>query len=491
MAVNTSPAQANRWLFLHVPQLLLELQLSAQSPAEQAQPQALYCPQQQRLLQVNHAASQLAVGQLLPVARGICPQLWARPYQQQHEQRWLKQLAQLLYQDIAQIALYPPQGLLFEVRSLLRLYGSLAQIKQQLQSRLASMSVTGCLASGFSPLAAQLLAQARCELITENATEVHKVLGQLPLAQAGFDLKTQQRLQGLGLQTLNDLLQLPSAEVQLRLGKAVGHYLAQLRGQVATAQHYYQPPPYFYQRFDLATEVAEWPRLMFVLKRLLQSLSAFLVSRQLGTRELTLTAHHRDHSTTVVKVHFAQDVWQIDEMLSLAQLYMARQPLQQPALELSLQVRQLRPQQAQAGELLAQPKQQWSPAELVGRLQARLGAAAVYSLAATHDPRPAYAQQRTRPWAAVPTKANLAAAVPACRSQQPWRPLWLLTDPEPIDVSAFMKQWGPMRIQAAWWEHAATEVGHSRDYFIAVDADQRLAWLYVEQQRWYLHGWFG
>lgn len=471
--------QSNRWLFLHAPQLLLDFQLTLQAPAQQQQPQALVCQQRQCLLQLNSTARQAGLhpGQSLAVARSLCAELEVRPYQELQEQQLLRQLAHAFYQDIAQIALFPPQGLLFEVRSLQRLYGSLAQLQQRLQQRLQHWQLTASLASGFSPLAAQLLAQAGVNIVTGEAELVTAQLGLLPLSKTTLTPEVQKRLTGVGIQHVAALLALPASSLSQRFGKPMSHYLAALRGQVQAPQHYYRPPPYFYQRVDLLSEISDWPRLVFVLKRMLKNLEDFLCARQLCTRELIIEAHHRNKEYTRLHIRFAHDSWQQADMLSLCQLHMERQPLKTPALELSLKVTRLRPLRAEPQDMLTTGHGRWTPAELLSRLQARLGETAVYRLALTSEQRPDRAQQSVR--------ASQKASTVTVRSRV--RPLWLLTEPEPVVINEFTCQWGPERIDSGWWDNHHLQ----RDYYIGLDAHARQAWLFKDQRGWFLHGWFG
>jgi len=388
----------------------------------------------------------------------------------------LRQLAQDFYQDVAQIALIPPAGLLFEVRSLLRLYGSLAHLVEHLEQRLSAQGLQGCLASGFSPLSARLLAQAQIGIIAEAKAPVLAQLQALPLYAAGLEAQVERRLTGVGLHTIGDLLALPSTALNQRFGKKMAHYLAELRGERQMPQHYYRPAPYFYQRVDLNAEMTEWTRMLFVLKRILQSLERFLCERQLATRELLIEALHRDKSTTPLVIRFAHDVWQAESMLSLCQLFMARQPLAQPALELSVKVTRLRAMQATPQDMLQQKAAHWSLAELWSRLAARLGADAIYMQSITTEVRPELAQQR------MPVGKNSVSVQTALLP----RPLWLLTEPEPIAIKDYQCHWGPERIDSGWWDAEPQQ----RDYYIAVDAAARQAWLFQDQRGWFLHGWF-
>ena len=57
---------------------------------------------------------------------------------------------------------------------------------------------------------------------------------------------------------------------------------------------------------------------------------------------------------------------------------------------------------------------------------------------------------------------------------------------------------GPERIESGWWQEGETSGGGTgdarRDYFVALTADARWAWIFRELRApggWFLHGWFG
>jgi protein ImuB len=86
------------------------------------------------------------------------------------------------------------------------------------------------------------------------------------------------------------------------------------------------------------------------------------------------------------------------------------------------------------------------------------------------------------------------------------RPLRLLVNPQPIDVSSLvpdgppihvvwrergrrvMRAWGPERIATGWWRGPDVE----RDYYRAEWDDGTHAWIYRDRRtdRWFLHGFF-
>ena len=132
---------------------------------------------------------------------------------------------------------------------------------------------------------------------------------------------------------------------------------------------------------------------------------------------------------------------------------------------------------AQLGEPLPQ---------LLDRLRARLGDAAVTGMSATADHRPERAWRRC-------AVGEGEAAMPMSG-----RPAWLLRAPQRLRVVAgrpcldgrLTLLGGPERIEGGWWDSADV----ARDYYVAAQRSGRRLWIYQERQPgggWYLHGLFG
>ncbi len=113
------------------------------------------------MLQLNSAARQagLALGMGLASAASLCHQLQLVPHQAEQEQQQLQQLAQLLYQYCADIALQADSGLLLKLSPMLALYGGALQFWQQLQQVLQQAGYQYHFATAQQPLVARLLAQ--------------------------------------------------------------------------------------------------------------------------------------------------------------------------------------------------------------------------------------------------------------------------------------------------------------------------------------------
>lgn len=470
----------NAWLYLHFPSLLLDYQLALQAPEVHNTPCALIKTLATRriVVQANDAARAqgVKVGMAEVLASTLAPELKLREYQPERESAVLKQLAQVLYQDIAQIVLHPPQGMLCEVRSLIRLHGGYSGVLGRIQHRLAQWPLGYIMSSGYSPLAAQLLAEADSAVLSAEVAPIKAAVAQLSIQQSGLPAQHIEQLRNVGMLLLGDVLQRPRAELGVRFGRAMTIYLAELAGEITQPQDFYQPPARFDESVELVAEVTRWPQLLFPLKRLLQQLESFLQIHQWSTRALIIRAHHRQGPATQVPIRFAHAVWQLADLLNLSQLHLQRQQLSEPVLTLSVCVRRPEPRQTKHTQMFNEDKKEpGSVPQLVSRLQARLGERAVQSPRLQDDWRPEQ-QGSLQCWQAQPKSTKIAVQ----------RPCWLLKQAEPIERHQWQLQWGPERIASGWWDANPIQ----RDYYIALDQWQRQGWIYQSSQGWFLHGWF-
>src|SRR4029077_7778756 len=105
-------------------------------------------------------------------------------------------------------------------------------------------------------------------------------------------------------------------------------------------------------------------------------------------------------------------------------------------------------------------------AQLLERLELRLGRAAVHGLAVYPDHRPEFAWRSVEPGEWEPREFR----------QPGPRPLWLLEPPRRRGGEAPPLLAGPERIEAGWWDGDEAR----RDYFIAQWEGAAVAWVYRE-----------
>jgi protein ImuB len=140
---------------------------------------------------------------------------------------------------------------------------------------------------------------------------------------------------------------------------------------------------------------------------------------------------------------------------------------------------------------------------LVDRLSSRLNENAVLRVEVLPDAQPECVA-RLIPWTNIEASKTEPYLLPPELSRG--RPVRLLVDPQPIEVSSVVpdgppihvvwlgrnhpviRAWGPERIATGWWRGPDVE----RDYYRTEWDDGTHAWLYRDQvtDRWFLHGFF-
>jgi len=108
-----------------------------------------------------------------------------------------------------------------------------------------------------------------------------------------------------------------------------------------------------------------------------------------------------------------------------------------------------------------------------------------------------------RPERAWRESGNITVASTAKKSAAPGppdpafaRPVWLLSEPEPLGHLLEAQPWvlrdGPERIESGWWDGADVR----RDYFVAENPRGETVWIYrdhrygIDDGEWFLHGVF-
>ncbi|WP_166263799.1 Y-family DNA polymerase [Marinobacter caseinilyticus] len=470
------------WLYIHFPNLLLEC---VSRDTNDQRPLVISEGWQGNVYQASPKAQQGGVrpGMRLKTAVNLVPELAIIEMDALFEQQALEAQARWLYRQAAHISLHPPSGLLAEVTSLKRLHGGLRPLWQRLEHEIRRRALTGQIATGLTPGAAQCLAQTNAGTCTEDADILTRNMQALGIEMAGLSAKATNRLAKLGLLTLGDVFKLSSHDIARRLEPETLHRLQQIQGTRPDLQTYWQPPHRFYQRIDFAYDIEHSTGLLFPLQRALAELEADLQWRQQDTDHLNLSFHHRNRADTSLALRTAGPEHRSTEFLALARIRLEQLNLDAPTQAMTLTVSRFIPRQhTTAVDLLGSgpcPDEAWQ--SLISRLQARLGEQAIRTLTCYPDHRPEKAwAPRTLERTAKPDVIN--------GSDLPHRPLWLLRSPQTLHSPPRVWLSGPERISGGWWDGERVQ----RDYYIALLPSGQLAWLFRDAGGgWFIHGWFG
>jgi protein ImuB len=426
----------------------------------------------------------------------------------------LQRLCLTAQQFTSLVSIEMPNALLLEVKGSVRLFGSLAVLHAALEGAWQRLALPAHGATAPSPLAALWFARAGQAVCIEDPAQLAGGLAALPLACTSWDPEWLRRLRAMGVTRLGELLRLPRAGIARRLSPAAVADLDIALARQAAPRRAFVPRRRFRERCDFEAEIATVDCLQKALEPLLGRCAQFLRERQAGIQALELKLRHRTLPVTRVRMGLASitsdrrrlaDV--LDEKLrrlglaapvrSVEFLSGALEPLSADSLDAFSGLRG----GASTGGVLAGH----AAPQLVERLRARLGEAAVYGVCAVQEHRPEAAWQKVhelrlgadlrrpdlrRADLRGPDVGGPDVPVPAMR-----RPVWLLEQPvllsdtlERLLHQGVTLEEGPERIESGWWDGKDV----ARDYYVARLMRGARCWIFQERQtrHWFLHGMF-
>lgn len=494
------------WIAVCLPELPLEA--CATAPDSIGGPFAI--GDAQHILHVNRAAAAagVAAGMRRATAAALCPRLALRARDPVKEQAALEAVARWALRFTPNVALVSPPrtrsgdpladeapaGVLLEVAGSLRLFGDRARLLAELRRGLIEQGHAARVATAPVPHAAWILARAADGLEARSVAELPQVLSPLPAWLLGPGRAHWEALRSVGIAHIGDLLPLPRTAVARRFSEALLDELDRALGKKADPRAWFVAPERFEARLELAARVDDAEALLFAARRLIVQMSGWLAGRCAATRALVFSLIHEGRAPTVLPLRLASASNDDARFTAVLREVLGTLRLAAPVYELQLRCDDVVAAAPFAGELFpAGGAGQESLAQLIERLQARLGREQVVRLRPHADHRPELA-----------CRAD-AVDAPAARTQPalcgPPRPLWLLPAPvalaerdhAPFCGTPLALAAGPERIESGWWDGQWVE----RDYFVARDAGGALLWIFrprapdpALRQGWFLHGRF-
>jgi protein ImuB len=375
----------------------------------------------------------------------------------------LEPIAAWLCQFTPKVSLEPPQALLAEMEGSLRYFGGLDGFLGKLRAGLGELGCEASLAVAATPRAALWCARGNGKRLEELSISAMGV-------ETGF-------LKSIGISTIGELLQLPRDGLAKRCGEELLEKLYQALGALPEPRAFFAPPARFAAKLELPGEVTHAEGLLFAARRLLVQLEGLLTARQAGVRRFTLTLLHQKKKSTEIEINLASPARSTERLARLLREQLAKLSLRQPVEAIRLEAADFTPlHQRTAGMFGDTRAEEEDWAQLVERLQLRLGREAIHGLTTQPDHRPEYAWRSVEPGEWDPREFR----------QPGPRPLWLLESPRHIREMEFELLAGPERIESGWWDGDEAK----RDYFIAQSEDLSLIWIYSDAGEWFLHGFF-
>lgn len=521
------------WLAAHYPQWALQY-FYYRNELEQSTAVLLYEPKSLLVLALDSQSEQAGVklGMSLSTAQSLMPSAMLVEFDASMSQQASDWLCQWSYEFSARVVPlrcsltnedqrktsktkfdvdeFVPNTLLLEVSSMALIFNGIDKLIEQYRQRATALGLEVSLALSKTPLAAQLLAcdismrsqQARltAEVFSPNdylnADKTLQLLNQLPIALLPLSDFLKQSLHDIGIKSFASLSALPDKDLGRRFGAKLLQLLARISGRLPQPLSYFELEESYQQKLTLLHEVESMQRIVFPLGRMLKEMTSYLQLRQLAIQKLKLSLIYRDNdrSQLDIVIHYPFAEHRSDSLLSLCRMQLERVTLYQPVVEMVIHVDKFVPIAVNhdcwfGQQKAAQGQRSEKALRLMALLEARLGKGKVKGLQATsaHLPEESWMatdlsvtakRQQTLPEAASGSSALCAGAC---------RPSWLLTTPELIAVENIELLKGPERLQTLWWQ----EPQICRDYYVASHYQGGLCWVFREDNRFFLQGWFG
>jgi protein ImuB len=409
------------------------------------------------------------------------------------------------------VSIEPPNALLLEIRGSLKLLGPLDTLHAGIDACWRRLELTARSATAPSTLGALWLARAAPPdgppVQIEHPGSLAGHLAKLPLACTAWNIERLHTLRAMGVTCLGELLRLPRAGLARRLGTDAVRDLDMALARQPSPRRAFVPREFFRERLDFESEIETAAYLEKAVEPLIRRCAQFLRERQAGVQGLRLRLRHRTGPATCVRLGLADVTSEGCRLMDVVIQKLGRLELPEPVRSMELTSDSLQPLSGASLDAFAGMAGAFAGAfagaragardtapQLVERLRARLGEAAVYGVTSIPEHRPEAAWRRVhelhlgsvlRVGGMTPEGAGDGAP----RDAMP-RPVWLLEEPLPLESGLVLEQ-GPERIESGWWDGK----GVARDYYMArhlpLPHGAKL-WVFQERQskRWYLHGLF-
>jgi protein ImuB len=494
------------WACLLLPSLPLDVFARSQAPADAARPFAVttggHYP---HIVAANAAALDAAImpKQLVSASLVLAPDIVLRVRNHELERAALAGVATWATQFTPAVSLAPPDAVLAEIGSSLRLFGGLKRLTIELARGAHDLGYSTRLSFAPTPLAALLFARADCGATAIPPSMLNDMLAPLPLAHLDVAPDVLATLAAAGVTTFGQACALPRAGLARRVGADFVATLDRARGLVPDPHPPFVPPPRYEGRLDLPAPVANVEALTFATNRLVHELAGWLAGRGLGILEMSLTLAHERYigvktgvPATMVRFALAAPAREPSHLFAVLRERLARATLPASVESIALA--------SEVTAALASRNLGLLPGDeapvtvpLVDRLRARLGEDAVTLVAPRDEHRPERASQdQLRLPSDLRGTLGHAAKTSSALASFPPRPVWLLSEPAPLSQMLEAEPWvlrdGPERIESGWWDGADVR----RDYFVAENPCGETVWIYrdhrygIDDGEWFLHGLF-
>lgn len=443
-------------------------------------------------------------GMVLADARAMIPALQYFDDEPDRAAKLLTALAEWCIRYSPAVAIDSPDGLMIDATGCAHLWGGESEYLAHIGQRFKNFGYDTRSAIADTLGAAWAIARfGNSARIVEPGGQTNALL-LLPPAALRIEAGLVERLEKLGLRQISQFISMPRTALRRRFGQPLLKRLDQAMGAEEETIQPVNPIEPYQERLPCLELIMTATGIQIALERLLDSLCQRLMMEEKGLRLAIFKCHRVDGKTEQVEIGTNRPSC---NSRHLFRLFENKITGIEPALGIELfileapKVEDLPPVQRKLFEQGAGLNDN-ALAELLDRLAGKIGGHHIHR----YVPDEHYWPERCYKLAAKLEEEPQTS----WKSSRP-RPLQLLPQPEPIEVSApipdyppmnfryreklhkILKADGPERIEPEWW----LQDGQHRDYYCVEDEDGHRYWLFrlghydaAKTYRWFVHGFF-
>ncbi|MEM7137073.1 MAG: DNA polymerase Y family protein [Myxococcota bacterium] len=437
----------------------------------------------------------LRVGMRQSVARDLVPQLHTAVVSHEEINGVMGELVSSLQTFSPKVeAIDHPGAFHLDPEGLRRLYGGYRNWATCIHRYLRARHWRSAITVGFHRYRSLAVATLDTGVtILQSAAQETERSNQTPLGEFDLPGDACENLRALGIETLGDLLALPSGELHSRFGEATRRLHDRFSEglQLPIQPHVFDDPSRISFQIDPPDD--DQHRLLFAIKGALHSLLHQVRARGQAVESLSLSFHLERAPLHRERVAPASPMVDLMLLLELIRLRLGEIKLAGAVEEVEIVAQTVRAQSEQS----ALPGHQsvldrGAAHRALARIRAAYGEQSVTkaSLREAHLPEASFAWEPIQQ-TALPTNARLDNPAMVRRVFARPKPLAARKPTQPEEGPSLSKDqsiehlYGPYRVSGGWWKRLV-----ERDYYYAETDHGDLLWLFYDRprKRWFLHG---
>lgn len=442
-------------------------------------------------------------GSVLADVRAIIPRLVVEDNIEGLSEKLLRKLAGWCIRFSPIVAMDLPDGLIIDATGCAHLWGGEQKYLDDIINKLAARGYSVRAAIADTPGVAWGIARYGYDPMIIEPGKHQQALKKLPPEALRLSEESISRLHKLGLHQIGKFINISPSSLRRRFGNEILSQLNKALGIEIEKLEPVQPIAPYEERLPCMDPIRTAEGIAIALETVLKNLCLRLSKEEIGLRKATFKCFRVDGKVEQVLIATSRPSHHVKHLVKLFEINLTTID---PGLGIELFILEANVIET----FLSQQEKMWSDSggledsrlgELLDRIAGKTGQGSIKRyLPAEH-----YWPERSLKLSPALEETSLASWTLPRK-----RPLQLLRNPEPIEVTApipdyppmlfrrhgklhkIVKADGPERIEQEWW----LQQGQHRDYYCVEDEDGARYWLFrlghynQRTDQWFLHGFF-